>query len=285
MGTVSIVSVSQVLRISMALAQVVFVVVTLVIDTIRCQDYGSVNLDTVDPLSLSWNQIHSLVKEQIKEVEELKAEHDEIYNEITGCYGLEKCLAEFDLLDINPGSKLWSLGLRKMDLSMSALTKQREEVVQTQIRLDAEMRERQRLLVNREETKMKDLEQQRLELQRQTELERHKMEAAKAQLESSSGQSSYGSGSSGGSSGGSSSSSSWSTSSSSYSRNSGGGFAQGRPSIGQTPWGGDRPRGGQSFFSNSSTIYGQKPQVYERRYEYSSKQKYGSFQPPQPTQG
>merc|ERR1712008_662005 len=93
-----------------------------------------------------------------------------------------------------------SLGLRKMDLSMSALTKQREEVVQTQIRLDAEMRERQRLLVNREETKMKDLEQQRLELQRQTELERHKMEAAKAQLESSSGQSSYGSGSSGGSS-------------------------------------------------------------------------------------
>merc|ERR1712123_437894 len=184
MGTVSIVSVSQVLRISMALAQVVFVVVTLVIDTIRCQDYGSVNLDTVDPLSLSWNQIHSLVKEQIKEVEELKAEHDEIYNEITGCYGLEKCLAEFDLLDINPGSKLWSLGLRKMDLSMSALTKQREEVVQT---------------------KMKDLEQQRLELQRQTELERHKMEAAKAQLESSSGQSSYGSGSSEGSS----SSSSW----------------------------------------------------------------------------
>merc|ERR1711892_515995 len=157
-----------------------------------------------------------------------------------------------------------------MDLSMSALTKQREEVVQTQIRL-----------VNREETKMKNLEQQRLELQRQTELERHKMEAAKAQLESSSGQSSYGSGSSGGSG----SSSSWSTSSSSYSRNSGGGFAQGRPSIGQTPWGGDRPRGGQSFFSNSSTIYGQKPQVYERRYEYSSKQKYGSFQPPQPTQG
>merc|ERR1712123_459423 len=207
---VSIVSVSQVLRISMALAQVVFVVV----DTTRCQDYGSVNLDTVDPLSLSWNQIHSLVKEQIKEVEELKAEHDEIYNEITGCYGLEKCLAEFDLLDINPGSKLWSLGLRKMDLSMSALTKQREEVVQTQIRLDTEMRERQRLLVNREETKMKDLEQQRLELQRQTVLERHKMEAAKAQLESSSVQSSYGSVSSGGSS----SSSSWSTSSSSYSR-------------------------------------------------------------------
>merc|ERR1711892_164302 len=157
MGTVSIVSVSQVLRISMALAQVVFIV----IDTIRCQDYGSVNLDTVDPLSLSWNQIHWLVKGQIQEVEELKAEHDEIYNEITGCYGLEKCLAEFDLLNISPGSKLWGLGLRKMDLSMSTLTRQREEVEQTHIRLDAEMRERQRQLVHQEESKLQDLERKR----------------------------------------------------------------------------------------------------------------------------
>merc|ERR1712244_136545 len=140
------------------------------------QNYGPVNLDSVDPLSLSWNQIHWLVKDQIKEVEALKAEHDEIYNEITACYGLEKCLAEFDLLNIDPGSKLWNLGLRKVDLSMSALTKQREEVVQTQIRLDAEMRERQRQLVLQEEKRMKNLEQQRLELQRQTDLERHKME-------------------------------------------------------------------------------------------------------------
>merc|ERR1712098_807561 len=139
--------VSQVLRLRMAQVQVVVVVLAIVIELVSGQDYGPVNLDTVDPLSLSWNQIHWLVKDQIKEVEELKAEHDEIYNEITGCYGLEKCLAEFDLLDIKPGSKLWNLGLRKVDLSMSALTKQREEVVQTQIRLDAEMRERQRLLV------------------------------------------------------------------------------------------------------------------------------------------
>jgi len=269
--TVSTVSVSQVLRLRMPLVQVVVVVFGVVIKDIMGQDYGPVNLDTVDPLSLSWNQIHWLVKDQIKEVEELKAEHDEIYNEITGCYGLEKCLAEFDLLDIKPGSKLWNLGLRKVDLSMSALTKQREEVVQNKIRLDAEMRERQRLLVQQEEQKMKNLEQKRLELQRQTEMEKHRLEAAKAQLESSSSQSSYGSSS------GSSSSSSWSTSSSSYSRSSGGGFAQGRPSIGHTPWGGQ----GQSFFSNSSTVYGQKPQVYERRYEYSSKQRYGTFQPTQ----
>merc|ERR1711970_219544 len=271
MGSQHCLSVTGASTFSMALVEVVLIVVTLMMDVAWGKDYGPVNLDSVDPLSLSWNQIHWLVKDQIKEVEEVKAEHDELYNEITGCYGLEKCLAELDLLDIKPGSKLWNLGLRKVDLSMSALTKQREEVVQKQIRLDAEMRERQRLLVQQEEQRMKNLEQQRLELQRQTELEKHKLEAAKAQLESSSGQSSFGSSS------GSSSSSRWSTSSSSYSRNSGGGFAQGRPSIGQTPWGGH----GQSFFSNSSTVYGQKPQVYERRYEYSSKQKYGTFQPTQ----
>ena len=48
------------------------------------QSFGPVDLEAVDPLSLSWNQIHWLVKDQIKEVEELKAEHDEIYNEIAG---------------------------------------------------------------------------------------------------------------------------------------------------------------------------------------------------------
>ena len=46
--------------------------------------YGPVDLEAVDALSLSWNQIHWLVRDQIKEVEELKAEHDEIYNEIAG---------------------------------------------------------------------------------------------------------------------------------------------------------------------------------------------------------
>merc|ERR1712055_66999 len=153
MGSVT----DQVLRFRMVLVHVVVVVLGVVIKDVRSQDYGPVNLDTVDPLSLSWNQIHWLVKDQIKEVEDLKAEHDEVYNEITGCYGLEKCLAEFDLLDITPGSKLWSLGLRKVDLSMSALTMQREEVVETQRRLDAEMKERQRLLVQKEEQKMKNL--------------------------------------------------------------------------------------------------------------------------------
>ena len=67
----------------MALVQVVTVMFLLGMDTSK-GDYGPVNLDSIDPLSMSWNQIHWLVKDQIKEVEELKAEHDEIYNEITG---------------------------------------------------------------------------------------------------------------------------------------------------------------------------------------------------------
>jgi len=59
----------------------------LAIPVIAQQSYGPVDLDAVDPLSLSWNQIHWLVRDQIKEVEELKAEHDEIYNEIAGDEG------------------------------------------------------------------------------------------------------------------------------------------------------------------------------------------------------
>ena len=44
---------------------------------VRGQSFGPVDLEAVDPLSLSWNQIHWLVRDQIKEVEELKAEHDD----------------------------------------------------------------------------------------------------------------------------------------------------------------------------------------------------------------
>merc|ERR1712024_17742 len=119
--------------------------------------YGPVDLDAVDPLSLSWNQIHWLVRNQIKEVEELKAEHDEIYNEIAGCYGLEKCLSSFDLVDIQPGSKLHGLGLRKVDLSMSAVTQQRDELEQLRVVLAGQMKQRQLELVRQEELRIQEL--------------------------------------------------------------------------------------------------------------------------------
>merc|ERR1712117_630838 len=204
----------------------------IVIELVNGQDYGPVNLDTVDPLTLSWNQIHWLVKDQIKEVEELKAEHDEIYNEIAGCYGLEKCLSEFDLVDIKPGTKLWNLGLRKVDLSMSELSKQRNEVEEMQVLLHNQMKQRQLELVRHEELRVQELQRQREEIKRQEALEQQKLEAARAQLEKSSSSSSSSSFSSG------SSSSGWSESSSSYSRSSSSSSARGQPFYGQTPFGG-----------------------------------------------
>merc|ERR1712227_569220 len=222
---------------------------------------GPVDLEAVDPLSLSWNQIHWLVKDQIKEVEELKAEHDEIYNEIAGCYGLEKCLSEFDLTDIQPGTKLWNLGLRKVDLSMSEMTKQRDELEQMRIVLNQQMRERHEQMVIQEEAKLKEIRRQKEELRRQEEIEQQKLEAAKALLQSSSSQSSSSSFSS---SSGYSESSSYSKSSSSSSSS-----ARGQPFFGETGGGGYSGYS-SNFFSNQSTVYGPKPEVFDRSYKYSS---------------
>merc|ERR1712037_646968 len=94
-------------------------VVILLAASVAGQDYGPVSLDDVDALTLNWNQIQWLVKDQIKEVEELREEHNELYNEITRCFGNEKCLAEFELLDMSPGSKLHGLGLRTSSSSYS----------------------------------------------------------------------------------------------------------------------------------------------------------------------
>merc|ERR1712029_1094037 len=214
--------------------------------------YGPVDLEAVDPLSLSWNQVHWLVKNQIKEGEELKAEHDEIYNEISGCYGLEKCLTEFDLVDIKPGTKLWNLGLRKVDLSMSELSKQRDELEQMRVVLNAQMKERHLEMIKQEELRIQELQRQRQELMRQEEIEQKKLEAAKALLEESE-QMTYNSG------GFSESSSSFSRSSSSSSSS-----ARGQPFFGQTPFGSS-----SNFFSNQSTVFGPKPEVFDRSYSYS----------------
>merc|ERR1712227_407602 len=230
------------------------VLVTVLVTGVRSQyaSYGPVDLEAVDPLSLSWNQVHWLVKNQIKEVEELKAEHDEIYNEIAGCYGLEKCLTEFDLVDIKPGTKLWNLGLRKVDLSMSELSKQRDEVEQMRVVLNAQMKERHMEMIKQEELRIQELQGQRQELMRQEEIEQKKLEAAKALLEESE-QMTYNSG------GFSESSSSFSRSSSSSSSS-----ARGQPFFGQTPFGSS-----SNFFSNQSTVFGPKPEVFDRSYSYS----------------
>jgi len=238
-------------------------ILLFVITCVLSQDYGPVDLDSVDPLTISWNQIHSLVKDQVKEVDILKAEHDELYNEITACFGLENCLTEFNLGSLTAGSKLHSLGLRAMDLSMSALTRQREEIQEAKDRLESEMRERHRIEEQRRIelwTKDKELEKQQKLL---LEEKRKEQEAQSQRKESSSFSSSSSESSSSLSSSGSSSQSSWSSSSSSYA-SSGGGFAQGQPFSGQTPWSIN-----SNYFSNSSTIFGPKPEIYDQRYSYS----------------
>merc|ERR1712130_847154 len=207
-------------------------VVILLVASVASQDYGPVSLDDVDALTLNWNQIQWLGKDQIKEVEELREEHNELYNEITRCFGNEKCLAEFQLLDMSPGSKLHGLGLRALDLSGSAMSRMREEVLQTKARLDMEMRERWTM-----DKKIKE-DQARLAAQEEALAAAEAKRVSSSSSSSSSSLSSSSSSASRGSSstfsrGGSSSSSSWSTSSSSYSRGSGGGQAQGQMFFGR----------------------------------------------------
>merc|ERR1711894_779402 len=209
-------------------------VVILLAASVAGQDYGPVSLDDVDALTLNWNQIQWLVRDQIKEVEELREEHNELYNEITRCFGNEKCLAEFELLDMSPGSKLHGLGLRALDQSGSAMSRMREEVLQTKARLDLEMRERWTM-----DKKIKE-DQARLAAQEEAlaAAEAKRVSSSSSSSSSSSLSSSSSSASRGSSStfsrGGSSSSSSWSTSSSSYSRGSGGGQqAQGQMFFGR----------------------------------------------------
>merc|ERR1719476_757760 len=235
--------------------------VILLAASVAAQDYGPGSLDSVDALTLNWNQIQWLVKDQIKEVEELREEHNELYNEITRCFGNEKCLAEFELLDMSPGSKLHGLGLRALDLSGSAMSRMREEVLQTKARLDLEMRERWTM-----DKKIKE-DQARLAAQEEAlaAAEAKRVSSSSSSSSSLSSSSSRGSSSTFSRGGSSSSSSSWSTSSSSYSRGSGGSQAQGQMFFGRN----SPISNSGSLFSSVKTTFGQTPIVFERRYEYS----------------
>ena len=77
---------------------------------------------------------------------------------LTGCYGLEGCLSEFDLVNIQPGSKLWNLGLRRVDLSSSELSRQREELEQMRINLHNQMKERHEQLRLEEDRRLQEIE-------------------------------------------------------------------------------------------------------------------------------
>ncbi len=48
-------------------------------------------------------QVHYLVRENLLEVESLRKEHEAIYRELQGCFGLEECLAPSGMLGRNIG--------------------------------------------------------------------------------------------------------------------------------------------------------------------------------------
>lgn len=60
--------------------------------------FPAVSVDDLHPLTLSWNQVHWLVRDNLLELDEIRKEQEDIYREMQACYGLEKCLKQFDML-------------------------------------------------------------------------------------------------------------------------------------------------------------------------------------------
>ena len=44
------------------------------------------------------SQVHYLVRQNLLELDQIREEHDDILKELQGCYGIERCLKEFNLL-------------------------------------------------------------------------------------------------------------------------------------------------------------------------------------------
>jgi len=64
--------------------------------------YPQVDVDQLSPFSMSWNQVHYLVRESLLEIDQLRQMQDEFYQELHDCFGLEGCLKEGDLMDGPP---------------------------------------------------------------------------------------------------------------------------------------------------------------------------------------
>jgi len=64
--------------------------------------YPQVDVDQLSPFSLSWNQVHYLVRESLLEIDQLRQMQDEFYRELYDCFGLEGCLKEGNAMDGPP---------------------------------------------------------------------------------------------------------------------------------------------------------------------------------------
>jgi len=64
--------------------------------------YGPVDVAELNPLTLNWNQVHFLVRENLLAIDELRDEQDRIYQELHDCFGLERCRKQENFIDGPP---------------------------------------------------------------------------------------------------------------------------------------------------------------------------------------
>merc|ERR1719350_54409 len=84
---------------------VLWLLAFLAFDLISAQQisgYGPVDVAELNPLTLSWNQVHFLVRENLLAIDELRDIHDKIYDEIHECFGLERCRKQENFIDGPP---------------------------------------------------------------------------------------------------------------------------------------------------------------------------------------
>ena len=53
--------------------------------------------------SNQFKKVHYLVREYLLDIEDLKREHEGLYKQLQSCYGLERCLSSFNLLESEVG--------------------------------------------------------------------------------------------------------------------------------------------------------------------------------------
>lgn len=150
-------------------------VVSLTAQDAVISGYGPVSIEDLHPLTLSWNQVHYMVRDSLLEIEELAEIHDEFYKELHDCFGLEKCMKQANLLDGPPqsgremgaGALLQSLRRQRLE----ELAGQHSRIAGDVRQVEQQLRQRQLELQRRQEE-----QQRQLELQRQQEQQRQQQQ-------------------------------------------------------------------------------------------------------------
>merc|ERR1711976_149293 len=107
--------------------------------------YGPVDVAELNPLTLNWNQVHFLVRENLLAIDELRDEQDRIYQELHDCFGLERCRKQENFIDGPPshGENIQAGAL------LSALREARLGLEGQQSVLEQSIRQQQRVYESR----------------------------------------------------------------------------------------------------------------------------------------